>query len=294
VLGDNLENLVLLGNDSINGTGNSLDNTLNGSAYFDPSLVSGDTGNTAPNVLAGGKGNDTYIVGDGDTVVELADEGIDSVQIAMTAIGDYSLNNYANVENMTLLNLAGSSNAIGDDSDNTLMGNAFDNTLMGGRGNDVIGGGRGNDLMDGGAGNDTLIGGLGNDRYLFYRGMGQDRIDDFDPTPGNTDIVQIGDGISIEQLWFRKTNARDLELSVIGTTDRMTIQNWDSPGSEPGLASAQHIEQFRMADGKILLDAQVNQLIDAMARFAPPPPGQMTLPEDYRQALAPVLAANWK
>jgi len=44
-LGDNLENLTLLGTKSLNGTGNSLDNSL--------------TGNGAANVLNGGNGNDT-------------------------------------------------------------------------------------------------------------------------------------------------------------------------------------------------------------------------------------------
>jgi hypothetical protein len=31
-----------------------------------------------------------------------------------------------------------------------------------------------------------------------------------------------------------------------------------------------------------------------MAAFAPPAAGQTTLPDDYRTALQPVIAANWK
>ena len=48
------------------------------------------------------------------------------------------------------------------------------------------------------------------------------------------------------------------------------------------------------ADGKMLLDSQVDALVSAMASFAPPPAGQITLPADYQAALNPVIAANWK
>ena len=65
-LGANVENLTLTGSAAINGTGNALDNTL--------------TGNSAANVLAGGPGNDTYVIGATDTVIEYADEGTDTVQ----------------------------------------------------------------------------------------------------------------------------------------------------------------------------------------------------------------------
>ena len=48
-----------------------------------------------------------------------------------------------------------------------------------------------------------------------------------------------------------------------------------------------------MADGKTLLDSQVNSLVQAMSAFAPPPAGQSTLAADYQTALNPVIAANW-
>jgi Ca2+-binding RTX toxin-like protein len=46
-LGDDIENLILIGDESIDGTGNGLDNTL--------------AGNNGYNNLAGGAGNDTYV-----------------------------------------------------------------------------------------------------------------------------------------------------------------------------------------------------------------------------------------
>lgn len=59
------------------------------------------------------------------------------------------------------------------------------------------------------------------------------------------------------------------------------------------LGSEHRVEQFTTADGKRLLDGQVEQLVQAMAAFAPPEAGQTALPTPYRDSLAPVIAANW-
>ncbi|MDP2831692.1 MAG: calcium-binding protein [Pseudomonadota bacterium] len=126
-LGANVENLTLTGTAVIDGTGNALDNIL--------------AGNSVANTLAGGLGNDTYVVGNGDTVVEGLNEGTDKVQSGIT----YTLG--ANVENLTLIGTA-AINGAGNTLNNILTGNSGNNTL------------------DGGAGADTLIGGLGNDIYV--------------------------------------------------------------------------------------------------------------------------------
>jgi Ca2+-binding RTX toxin-like protein len=102
-------------------------------------------GNSAANVLTGGAGHDTYVIGIGDTVVEQANEGIDTVQTDQNYVLD------ANLENLTL---TGRSNLNG-------TGNALDNRLVG---ND------GNNLLDGGLGEDQLLGGKGNDIYMLRAG----------------------------------------------------------------------------------------------------------------------------
>ncbi|UFM94819.1 hypothetical protein LPH50_04875 [Xylella taiwanensis] len=73
----------------------------------------------------------------------------------------------------------------------------------------------------------------------------------------------------------------------MGTSDQITISNWYSD-------AAYHVEQFKTSDGKVLLDGEVNALVSAMAAFAPPALGHMSLSVDEQKALHPVIAAHWK
>jgi len=159
--------------------------------------------------------------------------------------------------------------------------------LTGSAGNDALFGGAGNDVLDGGAGNDLLYGGTGDDTYLFGRGYGHDTIIDYDPTPGNTDVARFLADITSDQLWFRQMG-NNLEVSIIGTDDTLTIRDWYS-------GTDNQVERFETtADNKALLNSQVDSLVSAMASFAPPPSGQTTLTSEQQEALAPVLAANWQ
>ncbi len=158
-----------------------------------------------------------------------------------------------------------------------LTGNSAANTLTGNAGNDTL---------DGGTGMDSLIGGTGNDTYLLGRGYGADTVTENDSTAGNTDIASFLSGVATDQIWFRHVG-NNLEASIIGTSDKLTISNWYS-------GSAYHVEQFKTADNHTLLDTKVEALVQAMAAFAPPAAGQTTLPSNYQTALAPVIAANWQ
>ena len=254
-LAPNVENITLTGTSAINATGNGLDNTL--------------TGNSGINVLTGGAGNDLYIVGTGDTTIEALNAGTDSVQslVAWTLA--------ANVENLTLMG-TGAVNGTGNGDANVLIGNIASNTLTGNAGADTL---------RGLAGADSLVGGTGNDTYWLARGYGIDTITENDTTAGNTDIARFETGIATDQLWFTHVG-NNLEVSIIGTSDRFTLTNWY-------LGNQYHVEQFKTSDGKTLLDSQVQNLVSAMAEFAPPAAGQTTLPANYATTLAPVLAANW-
>ncbi|WOB05896.1 calcium-binding protein [Piscinibacter gummiphilus] len=167
----------------------------------------------------------------------------------------------------------------------TITGYVSDDVLTGLAGNDFLYGRNGNDILDGGEGNDTMDGGIGSDTYRFGLGGGSDVITDVDATAGNTDVVQMLDAVSADRLWFRRVS-NNLEVSIIGTTDKLTVQNWY-------LGNQYHVEQFKSSDGLTLLDSKVQDLVNAMASFAPPAAGQTTLPSNYQETLVPVIAANW-
>ncbi len=264
-LATNLENLTLSGTGNINATGNTVANVLTGNAGAN--VLNGGAG---ADTMAGGLGNDTYVVGTGDTTIEAVGAGTDTVQSTIT----WTL--ATNVENLTLTGSA-AVNSTGNTDNNVLTGNSAANTLTGGAGNDTL---------DGKAGADALVGGTGNDTYRLGRGYGVDTIAENDATVGNTDVALFDAGIAIDQLWFTKTG-NNLDVSIIGTTDKFTVSNWY-------LGNQYRVEQFKTSDGKTLLDSQVQNLVQAMASFAPPPVGQTTLNTAQQTALAPVIAANWQ
>ena len=193
-LSNNVEYLVLTGNDNINGTANAA-----GGSYI--------TGNNANNIFRGGAGGSTFIgLGGDDTYIttlgtavyydginpnktiayikdnigEAASGGIDTLILnGSIAIAERTLislnfygyptnspagyliyNNYntQNIENLDISRTGLSKVDLeGNDDANKLTGNAAANTINSGNGDDTL---------DGGAGLDTLIGGAGNDTYI--------------------------------------------------------------------------------------------------------------------------------
>ena len=143
-LGSNVENLMLTGSSAINGTGNTLSNTITGNSANN--TLNGGTG---ADTLIGGLGNDTYVVDNiGDVVTENTNEGADTIQSSIT----YTLG--ANVENLTLTGTA-IINGTGNELSNILIGNSAGNSLYGLAGDDSLNGGTGADKLFGGIGNDT-------------------------------------------------------------------------------------------------------------------------------------------
>ena len=176
----------------------------------------------------------------------------------------------------------------GTGNDQIYGGNDHDQ-LLGGLGDDRLYGEAGNDVLRGGASNDYLNGGAGSDTYQFGRGDGRDEVHNPEYTAdaglSTQDTLQFLDGIAFDQLWFRRVNT-NLEVSIIGTEDAVRLNSWY--GSTP-----LRIDAFETSGGQTLLSSQVDQLVQAMAAFNPPAPGQITLSQDQRSALTPVLAASW-
>lgn len=145
--------LTLGGTVSIDGTGNALDNVLQGNSGANR-LYGGagnDTlnGGTGRDTLTGGTGNDTYLTDRNDTFIESSGGGTDTVVASLS----HTLS--GNIENLTLTG-SGNTSATGNALNNKLVGNASNNTLNGGTGTDTLTGGAGNDTYytDG---NDTFI-----------------------------------------------------------------------------------------------------------------------------------------
>jgi trimeric autotransporter adhesin len=101
----------------------------------------------------------------------------------------------------------------------------------------------GNDVLEGSADNDYLVGDSGNDIYLFGRGSGQDILVDYDLTVGIIDTVRFAADVLPENVRITR-NRNDVILSILGTTDTLTLQNFS--------ASADwNIERIEFADGTV-------------------------------------------
>lgn len=136
VLSAELENLILTGTASINGSGNSLNNRITGNSGNN-SL----NGGIGADSMTGGAGDDTFYVDNaGDITAELAGGGVDTVRSSVSLVLSAELENLI-LTGTTLIN--GTGNAL----NNRLTGNAAANTLNGGLGADTLTGGAGDDLF---------------------------------------------------------------------------------------------------------------------------------------------------
>jgi Ca2+-binding RTX toxin-like protein len=260
-LGANIENLTLTGTANINGTGNSLANTL--------------AGNTGINILTGGDGTDTYVIHhSASTIVETLTGGTDIVT------SDVSFALGANVEHIFLLGW-GNLTATGNSLQNVMVSNLGVDTLAGGAGDDiyfvqgggatitenpgegrdtvfnyvsmtldanvedmriqgtadlngtgnagdnVLAGNSGNNVLNGKGGNDSLDGGLGTDTAVYTGITSAYRITRTGNTYTITDSVGGRDGIDtltgIEHLQFADGTLSLLDTTQTGTSGNDTL-----------------------------------------------------------------------
>ena len=161
----NVENLILLGSDDINGTGNTASNRITGNGG--DNILHGGFGGL--DTLRGGAGDDTYYLTTGVTIIETAGAGIDTLIASTTAtlathVDDLKLTGSAAIDGM---GNAIANRMTGNTGANLLTGAGGDDTLVGGAGADTLTGDAGQDRLTGGAGKDLLTGGLGDDGFDF-------------------------------------------------------------------------------------------------------------------------------
>jgi Ca2+-binding RTX toxin-like protein len=154
-------------------------------------------------------------------------------------------------------------NALG--GNDSVFGNAGNDTLDGGAGNDYIGGDAGNDVLRGGAdhdslyggdgddsleggtGNDNLAGNNGNDTYLFGKGDGEDTIGgDGEISASKLNVLQFKAGVLPSEVLVSRFRD-DLVLSIVGTTDKVTV-SWFFESDSPGTLS-NPVQLVKFANG---------------------------------------------
>jgi Ca2+-binding RTX toxin-like protein len=206
ILGAHVENLELLGNAEIHGTGNELNNRIVGNAANN--VLDGMAG---ADTLVGGAGDDWYLIDNvNDQVVELAGEGLDKISLQASGfvqIADHIEEVYSGSTNAVHVSVGSSTYELwgsgwsgdvlrGADHSSRLAGLGGDDTIWGGSGSEILYGDMGwlytdeglyyesweqgyyknpisnNDWIDGGGGDDLLIGGWGND--FLVGGEGND------------------------------------------------------------------------------------------------------------------------
>lgn len=204
--------------------------------------------------MAGGAGNDVYIVDSAnDVVTEQSGSGIDEIR---TALGTYSIAALANVENLTATSssLAGNDTLTGNAGANVITASTSDSTdvwyLQGQAGNDTIYGGSGvnflyggdgvdslysvgqygTNYLDGGAGADTMHGGASDDAYYVDNAL--DVVDEPNAVSGgggtdyvHTTLQTYTLGAEIEALRYAGT------LSFTGTGNSLNNVMYGGDGA---------------------------------------------------------------
>jgi Ca2+-binding RTX toxin-like protein len=255
----NIERLVLTGTAGISGTGNADANTLDGSQ------------NSASNALTGGAGDDTYLIGANDTVVEAAGGGRDRVVLQAGTSATFNVAAWGEVEEVQLTQALGASSLTGDARANVLIGNRFGNTLSGGAGDDTLidasdfggdadrdflFGGDGNDMLESSQGNDDMDGGRGDDVLLsrewdqrtfwFGRGYDHDVIRNDGYASG---VLRLHPGVTPDDLEVYSSGS-DLMLRIRGTSDQLVI--------EKQLTGSVKVAQLRFSDATVWTAAELS------------------------------------
>ena len=130
-------------------------------------------------------------------------------------------------------------------------------TISAGDGDDYISGTfnskSGNDYFYGGKGNDRISGGKGSDTYIFNLGDGQDIIEE-SANENDKNIISFGSGILKEDIILKRINEKDLEISIKGTDDKITVRNQFDKFSA--------INNIYFNNGESLTDSQIRDILN--------------------------------
>lgn len=167
---------------------------------------------------------------------------------------------------------------VGDGNNNIVTSGEMSTVEVGNGNNDIVASGRMPKVKVGDGSNNIVVSG---NMPTVEIGHGVNDLE----FSGEMGRLVFGKDISPDRLWFQH-EGQDLQISVIGSKQEVTLHNWyASPSERPG--------DIMAGDGHRLMDSDVEHLVQAMAAFAPPAPATATFGDVEQQRLQPVLAANW-
>ncbi|MCP5071804.1 MAG: calcium-binding protein [Rhodobacteraceae bacterium] len=197
-LGDNFENLTLIGSGNVDGYGNGESNVLTGNSGNNVlnGLGSADTlyGNAGDDKLNGGNGIDNLFGGDGDDKLR-GQKGFD-----------------------------------------VLKGEAGNDSISGGQGDDNLLGGDDNDILKGGMGKDKLYGGDDADVFLYTKAAHSkndstaDTIKDFELGIDTIDLSAVAAG-TLTFIGSGAFSGTQGEVQVTGASNSTVLVDVDGDGS---------------------------------------------------------------
>ncbi|TQV80813.1 Ig-like domain-containing protein [Denitrobaculum tricleocarpae] len=267
--------------------GNSGGDSLFGAGGDDTFLATNNS--TNPDTFNGGEGNDRILGTAGDNTIAVRSltaansiETIDGGAGYDRIVGSV----FADTIDLSSISVTGIEEIDGGGNKDTITGSSGADLIKGGAGSDTLTGGGGNDSLVGGAANDLLSGGAGDDTYVFSTGDGQDLVRNDDAVSTN-DRLLFGGSILAGDVWFEHSGD-NLVVSVLGTTDEVVFENWYT---DP----ARTVDKIEASDGSVLMEAQIDLLVNAMASFTPSDgTGGGVTSGSLPQSVADVIAANWQ
>lgn len=174
----------------------------NRGGHIKSSLIVGGNGQD----VAGGDGNDTYIIDSRITPKELSGQGTDTVKTTISINFGTGVYAYQELENLTLL---GKANING-------IGNALGNVIKGNTGNNILSGASGTDILTGGAGVDT---------FVFKTAFGQDSITDFGRGADKINLADFDDVSGFSDLMKHDVTVSGNELIIGSGSDTLTLHD---------------------------------------------------------------------
>ncbi len=257
------------------------------------------TGTESDDILVGGRGNDVMngAGGDDEFWIEGRRQGKDLItggggfDIVIGSerddrVGLQGLSPFDSVERID--GGAGVNTIVGTGSANVLDFSATElvgiAAIEGRGGRDVIMGSSGDDVLIGGRGKDNLSGADGDDVYVFGAGDGRDVITNADSNAASLDVLRLEE-IDHEQVWLSRKRDH-LVMTVAGTTNRVLVKHWYAD-------EANQLDAIHAGD-RVLMYAQVDQLVNAMAAFDVPSGVGSVIPQQALTELEPVLTSVWQ